>query len=266
MTTTCAASTRPGPHSGSTDDPVWTRVWQTTPSSEKDARMLTRERRGPRWNWVRQELHKTFGGLIGLRTIELGSGRGDLSVLLAEEGAEVTLLDANAAALESAARRFAGLGLRARFVQDDLREVGVTTLPSFDVALSIGVIEHFSGPQRTRVLRAHYDTIHRHGLAVVSVPHSWCLPYRIWKTYLEWRRWWPYGPEFPYSRSELSRRAREAGFSGVQLRAFGLLHSLGEHWVKRLRGQRPSWTDAPSAWDPLLGLSLVMIARKEHAS
>ena len=51
-------------------------------------------------------LNNAFGRIKGLNTIELGSGRGDLSVLLAERGANVTLLDASDAALEQARERF----------------------------------------------------------------------------------------------------------------------------------------------------------------
>lgn len=243
-------------------DAIWTRLWQHAPSVEKDEAVLARERRGPRWKWMRSELHHAFGSLAGLKTIELGSGRGDLSVLLAEEGAEVTLLDVNTLALASATERFARLGLRATPVQCDLRAArGVAHAP-FDVALSIGVIEHFSGQARTDVLRAHYEALRPGGVAVVSVPHSWCVPYRLWKAYLELRGWWPYGMEIPYSRAEMSRRAHDAGFCDIQLRCLGFRHSLGEHWVKRLTGRRPDWTDTSSPLDCVMGLSLVMIARK----
>jgi len=229
---------------------------------EKDDAVLARERRGPRWQWVKDSLRAQFGSLIDLKTIELGSGRGDLSVMLAEEGAEVTLLDVNSAALESAVLRFARLGLRAATVQCDLRDAQGVSGGPFDVALSIGVIEHFRGSARTDVLRAHYNALRPGGMAIVSVPHAWCLPYRAWKAYLELRGWWPYGLEIPYSKSELAGRAREAGFGLIDMRCMGLRQSLGEHWVKRLTGRRPEWIDARSVLDPLMGLSLVMIARK----
>lgn len=246
-------------------DAVWTRLWRNAPPLEKDDAILSRERRGPRWQWAKQELHAHFGNLIGLKSIELGSGRGDLSVMLAEQGAVVTLLDVNTTALQSAAERFTRLGLRGALVQSDLREVRGIQGGPFDVAVSIGVIEHFSGSARTDVLRAHYDALRPGGMAIVSVPHAWCLPYRIWKAYLELRGWWPYGLEIPYSKSELARRAREAGFAQIDLRSMGLRHSVGEHWIKRFTGKRPEWMDTPSALDPLMGLSLVMIARKGMA-
>lgn len=253
------------PNGKQSGDAVWTRLWQQAPGVEKDDALLARERCGPRWAWIRGELRKSFGTLNDLKTIELGSGRGDLSVMLAEEGAAVTLLDVNDVALTSAAQRFERLGLMAGRVQCDLRAAATVPQAPFDVALSIGVIEHFSGNARTEVLRAHFDALRPGGLAIVSVPYSWCLPYRLWKAYLELRGWWPYGMEIPYSKAELTRRARSAGFTHIQLRSFGFHLSLGEHWFKRLTGRRPQWTDSNSPLDVLMGLSLVMIARKGPA-
>lgn len=247
-------------------DSVWSRLWQHAPSAEKDVEVLVRERCGPRWRWMKESLRGAFGGIKGLRTIELGSGRGDLSVLLAEEGAEVTLLDANDSALSSATQRFIRLGLHGSYVRSDLRDAALLEVAPFDVALSIGVIEHFSGSARTDVLRAHHDVLRPGGLAIISVPYAWCVPYRIWKAYLEVRGWWPYGLEIPYSRRELAHRARAARFTSVEMYCFGFRQSLGVHWVKRLTGRRPDWSERPSVLDAVQGLSLVMIARRGESS
>src|SRR5690554_5522609 len=96
---------------------VWSRVWRHVPSDEKDNALLARERKSARWLWLCEHLRSHFGTLKGLQTIELGSGRADLSGLLAEEGAHTTLLDANAMALQLAEQRFSRLGLNACRVQ-----------------------------------------------------------------------------------------------------------------------------------------------------
>ncbi len=128
-------------------DTVWDRIWRYQPSDARDDAMLQREEASPRWQLVVDRLERAFGSINGLQTIELGSGRGDLSILLARRGAQVTLLDRSERALEEASKRFARLGLPARFEQADLLTRSDSREGRFDVSLSIGVIEHFAGAQ-----------------------------------------------------------------------------------------------------------------------
>lgn len=244
---------------------VWERIWRNRPTVERDDGLLARERAGPRWGEIVEQLEQTFGQIKGLRTIELGSGRGDLSALLAERGAEVTLLDANTTALDQARWRFDRLGLDAAYVQGDMFEPPSSLVGSFDVALSSGVIEHFTRAERTHAIRAHYDVLTSGGLAVVSVPHAACVPYRIWKLYLELRRRWPYGFEEPYGHRELARRAREAGFDSVHTCAFALWHSISSHWARGLFGFDVDWANRRSRLDNALGLILLMFGQRGGA-
>jgi SAM-dependent methyltransferase len=204
-----------------------------------------------------ERLEASFGTIRGLRTIELGSGRGDLSTLLAERGAEVTLVDSSEKALTQARHRFDRLGLDARFVCADFLHEAARWRGGFDVALSSGVIEHFEGADRTTVVRAHCDALAPGGLAVISVPNAWCLPYRVWKFHLEHRGWWPYGLELPYSRPELLRRMRLAGFGRVEGVCMGLWQSVGDHWAKRWLRDKPDWSRYRSVLDGLMGLILL---------
>lgn len=244
---------------------VWDRLWTYEPSDEKDAALLAREYNGPRWQLVRHALEHIFGTLDGLRTVELGAGRGDLSALLAREGAEVTLFDQSDTALASAQRRFDRLGLAGRFEKGDLLGGLAPWRTQFDVAISLGVIEHFKAYDRTRVLQAHRDVLVSGGVAVVSVPNRLCPPYRLWKAYLELRGWWPYGMERPYSRRELRRRARAAGLADVRVYGLGLWQSVADHWIKRVRGKGPDWSNKPSLLDPWLGSVLLMFGRSDAA-
>jgi cyclopropane fatty-acyl-phospholipid synthase-like methyltransferase len=202
---------------------------------------------------------KQFGSIRGLRSIELGCGRGDLSVLLAEAGAEVTLLDSSERALEVARRRFDRLGLSARFEQGDMQSR--TNSPRhFDLAVSLGVVEHFVGEARSHALRAHIEALRPGGLALISVPYRWCPPYRLWKAYLELRGWWPYGVERPYSRVEIVRRARRAGFTQPITRLFGFWQSVSDHWLRRLGAKEPNWWAEDSPLDRWLGSVLLLAA------
>ncbi len=224
--------------------------------------MIAREGRSPRWRTIVAKLEAWFGTLDGLRTIELGSGRGDLSALLAQRGARVTLLDTSDRALAQARHRFDRMSLKAEFVQADMLGGLDPASEPFDVALSSGVIEHFTNQNRTRAVRAHYDMLRRGGAAIISVPHAWCIPYRLWKTYLELRGCWPYGLEIPYSRPELARRSRQAGFEEVELRCMGFWQSVGDHWGKSVLGMKVDWVDRPCVLDGGMGLVLLLCGRR----
>jgi len=241
---------------------VWDRLWHYRPSDDRDDALLLREDQGPRWQLIVRRLEACFGDMAGLRTIELGSGRGDLSVLLAQHGAHVTLMDRSERALDEARQRFDRLGLSAQFEQGDLLIGDDHWSGAFDVSLSVGVIEHFKGDARTRVLDAHFEVLRPGGLCVVSVPHAWCVPYRLWKTYLELRGWWPYGMEIPYSRRELMQRASQAGFVDVETRSLEFWKSVGELWGRRIFGRWPEWSGRQSRMDTVMGMVLLMIARR----
>jgi SAM-dependent methyltransferase len=181
-------------------------------------------------------------------------------VLLAERGAEVTLLDQSEKALAEAGKRFDRLKLRARFERGDIFATLQRHHDTFDVSLSSGVIEHFKGEDRTHAVRAHHDVLRDGGLAVISVPHAWCPPYRLWKFYLELRGWWPYGMEIPFSKREMIARARRAGFVEAEGHCMGLWQSVGDHWGKSLFGKGPDWIGKRSVLDNLLGATLLVFA------
>lgn len=242
---------------------VWDRLWLHEPDDTRDDALIERERRSARWSRIHQQLTKRFGSLQGLRTIELGSGRGDLSVLLAQCGATVTLLDASDRALDQARRRFDRLKLSGSFVRGDMMDPGAGVDGRFQLSLSSGVIEHFRGADRTRVVQCHYEVLSPGGMTAISVPHAHCLPYRLWKLYLERRGWWPYGMEIPYSKRELVGRALAAGFSDAQAWCSGFWQSVSDQWGKQLFGRGFRWGDNPSVFDAAMGLVLLVTAERD---
>lgn len=244
---------------------VWNRLWDYHPTDAKDDALLAREQRSRRWAMIVHRLQATFGSLKGLRTVELGSGRGDLSAILAQHGALVTLLDASDKALEQARARFDRLGLSADYVNGDMLGPLTDMRDRFDVSLSSGVIEHFEKDDRTRVVRAHYDVIRSGGVAVISVPNAWCIPYRVRKKYQELRGWWPYGLELPYTRRELMRRAQNAGFARVEASYIRFDRTLSDasddgagFRPKRDATPKASSTRRGKMVDTLMGLVLLM--------
>jgi SAM-dependent methyltransferase len=241
---------------------AWDNLWRHAPDFAKDNALLAREEQSPRWHTMLNVLTHEHRSLSRIHAIELGSGRGDLSALLARRGARVTLLDTSERALIQARRRFDRIGLDADFECRNMFDEIARRRARFDLAISSGVIEHFAGADRTRALRAHYETLRPGGVTIISVPHAWCIPYRLWKAYLEARGCWPYGREIPYSRHEILRRGRDAGFSDGQAVCLGFWHSISAHWGRSILGLDVDWAARSSPLDSMIGLILLYIARR----
>ena len=241
---------------------VWEQLWAAPPYDGRDQELIDRERQFKRWRLIRERIREMFGRIEDIRCIELGSGRGDLATLLAQEGATVTLLDSSDRALDQARHRFSRLGLRGDFMRGDLFNV-VDLGKSFDVAISSGVIEHFAGEQRTRAIQSHADSLRRGGLVIISVPNARCWPYRVWKKWLELRGTWPYGFEQPFSRRELVRRARVLDLKGIEVRGCGFEQSWNDQLMPLLTGRKPvRGAISESMFDEHFGLALVLTALK----
>jgi len=246
------------------DDPpaVWDQLWAHQPTQSKDDALLRREACSDRWKTIVDRIEKSFGSLEGLSSIELGSGRGDFSALLAQRGVKVTLFDASTRALDQARQRFERLGIEGQFATGDMLGDLGPWQGKFDLSLSSGVIEHFKGHNRSRVVSAHREVLGPGGLSIMSVPNAWCVPYRVWKFYLELRGWWPYGMEIPYSPKELVKRAENAGFDVIDAQCFGFWESLRIHWMKGLFGYHVDWPNRVSRLDKVMGLALVVFAKR----
>ena len=122
------------------------------------------------------------------------------------------------------------------------------------------MVEHFRGRHRTDALRFHHDVLRPGGIAIVSVPHAHCPTYRLWKLYLEKRGWWPYGMEIPYSKRELSQRARDAGFDRAEVVAQGFWQSVGDHICKSLLHSKVDLSRRTSILDNVMGMTALCFA------
>ncbi|MBI1826377.1 MAG: methyltransferase domain-containing protein [Planctomycetes bacterium] len=256
-----ARDSHPSPDVRGAPADVWSRLWERTRTTNGHDALLQRERACPRWQLIKDRLLGIFGTIKGLRTLELGSGRGDLSALLAEAGAKVTLLDASKTALCHAKARFGTLGHAAQFRLGDLFALSGDLRGRFDVVLSSGVLEHFVGGARKRGIVCHKYALRDGGVAVISVPNAACLPYRVWKLYLELRGWWPYGLEAPFTRAELLRCAEQAGLEHTVVDGIGFWQSTGDHIARGLCKRSVDWSNTKSRFDAAMGMSLLLMGR-----
>ncbi|NUQ66483.1 MAG: methyltransferase domain-containing protein [Pirellulales bacterium] len=105
----------------------------------------------------------------GKRILELGCGRGEFSVWLAQQGAAITAIDLGPD-LVAAAEALA----RANGVDCDFRQGTVADLPldddCFDAVVGVGILHHLSEADVRSTLRECHRVLKHGGLAVFSEP------------------------------------------------------------------------------------------------
>lgn len=245
---------------------TWDHLYEK-PDPHLASSRLERERWSMRWRGFREHLRRAFGR-AELQSIELGCGGGDVSILLAELGHRVTLLDFSDAALRHAQARFRARGLdrRATFVKADMFDPPVDLLDRFDVSVSLGVAEHFSGELRQQAIDAHRRVLRPGGVALISVPNAHCWPYRAWKAWLQWRELWPYGYEAPYTPAALRQAAHAAGLEQPFTYQTGFAASVDGCLLQPLLGRRLGWAEGPALLNRLAGWDVNLIATRPETA
>lgn len=185
--------------------PLWDNVWQNPLSAEEHRYNLAREAQTIRWQRIETRVRAAFGGFDQLRVIELGAGAGTNAGLMAQRGAQVTILDYSERALAQARAFFQANDVQADFVLANALDLPPALREKFDLALSFGLAEHFSGADRVQIFRSHLDALHKGGIAFVSVPNAFNVPYRAFKWVAETTGRWKLGIEIPFTHRELER-------------------------------------------------------------
>ena len=75
------------------------------------------------------------------------------------------------------------------------------------------ITEHFKGAERKNINIAHFNVLSKGGIALISVPNKYNLPYRIFKFVAEHTGRWSAGEEYPYSRKELVNICQQIGIT-----------------------------------------------------
>jgi 2-polyprenyl-3-methyl-5-hydroxy-6-metoxy-1,4-benzoquinol methylase len=210
---------------------VWSRVWSREFTAEENKRDIERERATVRFKKFRALIQENFGSLDGLKTVEVGAGRGIYSLLSAQEGARATLLDNDVFALKRAHEFFDYWKQDFHGVLADAFSPPPDLVGQFDVAMSFGFAEHFTYPRRFEVFRAHLKLLKPGGLLFVSVPNRAFLPYRVGKFCLEKMNRWMLGLEIPFSRKELERIGRELTLDHSKVIGSGVVEDTLNFWL-----------------------------------
>lgn len=141
-------------------------------------------------------LEQEFPRIRGASFLEVGSGSGRISLVLARRGGQITLLDNSETAINISKALFARHGLDATFV---LASAFGMPLPdnSFDVVWNAGVLEHFLFEDQVRMLQEMLRVLKPDGTLVTFNPSHDGRIYRLGKYLRERTGQWPFGREIP---------------------------------------------------------------------
>ncbi len=161
----------------------------------------------------------------GKRVIEMGCGTGINTILMAKRGARVTFMDFTRDSLDIVRRNMEREGVDGELVLGDILDSDFRD--EFDIVHSEGVIEHFTGPARQRVVDMHAKAARRGGRVLIIVPHIGSLMYRLGKFAAEKSRTWIHGREHPYTRNELKKRMGRTGLDVEKIAGGELFFAFG---------------------------------------
>ncbi len=162
--------------------------------------------------WKLPENHANLAVLLshsgnpkGKRFIEVGSGSGFTSAVLAQRGAECALLDLSQEALKVGIRNFIRSGLPEPQCYNE--NALQSSVPSnyYDVVWNMGVIEHFYDDGKKRLVMEMHRMTKPHGSVIIMAPNAWCWPFQIMQKWNKIRKSWAYGFEDDLSPRRLAK-------------------------------------------------------------
>jgi len=168
----------------------WSKVLDTNADVLKVAERL---KKGQCLPWAEVIQHYTEDSKT---TLDLGSGRGENSAMLALRGKHTVLFDWSKENLNFSSRLFDALGKLATFVQGDMIKPLPFENTSVDTVFSCGVFEYFTDEQIKAVLKEAFRVAKKR--VIVMVPNAYSLCYRLGMWYMKRMNKWPWGGERPF--------------------------------------------------------------------
>jgi len=203
----------------------WSKVLLTDARPEAVADKLAKGKVLP---WTKVLLRLTVDSET---VLDLGSGRGEHSAVLALNGKETTLLDWSEQNLDFSGRLFDALGVCGQFCHADLMHDLPFESNSFDVVFSCGVLEFFEDKVIEAVLREAFRVAKKR--VILMVPNALCVPYRVGKWYMERAGVWPWGGELPF----YSLRPYLRGFHNLRVHEFSVAVAHSLNFLKMPMGE-----------------------------
>lgn len=205
-------------------DKKWKQITNKTSNDERGLYVppgcKPRTQRQMNLYWYYQFIHSVIKEKQYKRGLELGCGRGTMSLFLhTYNHLDVTLLDNSPEALHVAKDNFSNIDARGTFVLGSCEQLPFAD-NSFDVVYSIGLLEHLEDYQRT--LAESYRVLTPGGVMIsLNIPKKWSLQIlnNLYKRFLtiffhtvEVRKDYFRNADTP---DVYKRKAEESGFSDV---------------------------------------------------
>lgn len=250
---------------------IWNELWSEQYSPDYYSWILVKEEKSIRWRRIQNIIERNFGGISGLKVIEIGAGMGTNAGLMAKNGADVTILDYSENALKKSSDFFLANNIKANFIQSDALALPSELSGKYDIAISFGLAEHFRGQKRLQIFASHYSLLREGGMAFVSVPNAANLPYRVYKWFAEKTARWNVGEEYPFTRRELEKICRSLGITNFSFTADSFFYSLEFinplHYLRLKRGTRKVACKKirikiGTPWDQWIAYALVLCMKK----
>jgi len=209
-----------------------------------------------------------------MNVLEPGCGTGLTSLeLIARRGANVVLLDFSPAAIKIAKRlaRKRGLLSCVDFILGDLRSLSLRD-NCFDLVWNQGVVEHFDGEDRQRVVDEMSRVAKTNAVVMIMTPNGLNPIYRLKKTKLFHRGQYVF--ESAYLLTELVDKVEKARLKVVKIGGIKSLSPMFWFVPVRIGSVIKSTLDATPSWisvnsnpfnllNRTLGTTLVVICRKK---
>lgn len=164
-------------------------------------------------------LFRCFGDVKGKKILEVGSGSGQVSAMLASKGGIMHLVDISKKSLEYSKKYFASKKLPVKLYNQDAFKIKFPP-ESFDYVWNGGVIEHFNDREKILLLKKMWKLVKPGGKLFVTVPNAHDFPFMIAKKILEIRKKWSFGIEDDITIKRVGDLAKHAGIKTFSIYAY----------------------------------------------
>ncbi len=227
------------------------------------------EERRVRWQKINRIILDKFGSFKGLNCIEIGAGSGHYSMLFAQRGANVTLLDYSKEALDFCQVVFRDNDInenQVHFIHMDALRIDNSFLNKYDVSMSFGVAEHFKGLDRNKIIKSHYAVLKNEGITFISVPNAYCIPLRIYQLIMKFKKR-DVIESYPYSINEFKKNATKCKISNYDFIGSSYIETYNPlSFYRRKKGYIKNISiikkEKPSHLDKYLGREITFIGKK----
>lgn len=152
--------------------------------------------------------------------LEAGCGLGRWSFYLNEMGFDTIGIDIAKTAIKRA-HKYA----KEKRIDSDLVVADVEHLPfrdgTFDLILSLGVIEHFVRGNRDRVMKESYRCLRKKGILFLTTPNRFLIAHTLLRFYSNLKREWKVGLEYSFTTKDLTHYLEAQNFQITCQKIFG---------------------------------------------